>query len=86
MAKSIEQRLKEAIGKKEKLEKSKEEIMLQLKNVNELIKQLEKEKRQAEGEAVIKRIEAKGFSLEDILELMEKEKNENQEGEMQDVL
>lgn len=79
MGKSIEDQLQDAIKKKEKLLKAKENLSLQIRENDSLIKSLQKQKKQVEGENILHKIEASGFTIEDVLKTMEmKHKKEDE--------
>lgn len=78
MGKSIDEQLQDAISKSYKLLKSKEELLLQIKQNGELIKSLQKQKKQVEGENFLHKIEASGFTIEDVLKIMEQKHNKGE--------
>lgn len=76
MAKRIEEKLLAARARKEKLLVEKERISVNIREVDAEIRELEKRQKKEKEAAVIKRMEATGFTVEDILKLLEEKQEE----------
>ena len=76
--KSIEDRIAEELKKIQRLEESKDAISLKIKEKRGLVKSLEKEKKKQEGEVILRRIEATGLTVEDVLKIMEQKYSEEE--------
>lgn len=82
MAKSTEQLLTEARARRDKCVNEKERILQHIKREEGNIRQLEQRRKRELEAAAIKKIEATGFSLEEVLEVLAaKVGAEEEEGE-----
>ncbi|MDD4565860.1 MAG: hypothetical protein PHE79_10350 [Eubacteriales bacterium] len=79
MAKSIDERLQDAIKKRVKLEADKNNIIQKLSQNRERIKSLQQQKKKIENEAVLRKIEASGITLDDVFKIMEEKCNKGED-------